>query len=139
VGYFGYEMKYESLAKSESPQQHSSLPDAYLLFVDRMLVIDHQLNDIYVIALMPGTENEDWLQSTIAEIQRLDVLVTPSTVAVNTHSHSPLSIHLRADYETYTGNFECPYGTCINCFCSLQHKSTSVYNKSRWARATSCA
>jgi para-aminobenzoate synthetase len=108
VGYFGYEMKYESLAKSESPQQHSSLPDAYLLFVDRMLVIDHQLNDIYVIALMPGTEIEDWLQSTIAEIQRLDVLVTPSTVAVNTHSHSPRSIHLRADYETYTAQInEC--------------------------------
>ncbi len=100
VGYFGYEMKYESLATSSNLQQTSTLPDAYLLFADRIVAIDHQLNDIYVVALSFSAENEAWLHSTLAQIQQLDDSAT--SASVSGASKSSLTVSLRADYGTYT-------------------------------------
>lgn len=102
VGYFGYEMKHEALAAPDTPQQISSLPDAYLLFADRLVVIDHQLNDIYVVALISGASNEDWMHSTLIQIQQLDVVELSSNTP-NARAQLPLRIQLHSDYETYTG------------------------------------
>ncbi|CAM6088567.1 unnamed protein product [Calypogeia fissa] len=49
VGYLGYELKVECGA--ESNQQKSAMPDAGMFLADRVVVIDHSNDDVYVLAL----------------------------------------------------------------------------------------
>jgi para-aminobenzoate synthetase len=58
VGYLGYELKAECGPKVSSgdgaprgEQARATLPDAYLVFADRALVVDHQAGTTYLLAL----------------------------------------------------------------------------------------
>jgi para-aminobenzoate synthetase len=64
VGYLGYELKGDCGA--ETPHR-SELPDAALLFCDRMLAIDHQEGSGYLLALATGATEDSarrWLGDT---------------------------------------------------------------------------
>ncbi len=49
VGYFGYELKSETL--NVQNKHISDLPDAQFLFLDRIIVFDHKENEMYLVAL----------------------------------------------------------------------------------------
>lgn len=64
VGYIGYEMK-ELTEKVPGPP--SPFPDACLLFCDRAIVIDHEENRIWLLALSDASTRENaetWLNET---------------------------------------------------------------------------
>jgi para-aminobenzoate synthetase len=64
AGYLGYEVK----ADCGSPNAHSSpLPDAVLVFADRLLAFDHEMNHTYLLCLHEkGGERQvnEWLAAT---------------------------------------------------------------------------
>ena len=51
VGYLGYEMRME--CDSPHPRHASPIPDAAMYFADRVVAVDHDNNDVYVLALVP--------------------------------------------------------------------------------------
>ncbi|MFI9643465.1 aminodeoxychorismate synthase component I [Micromonospora sp. NPDC051925] len=64
VGYLGYELKAETIGE---PAHRSAHPDAALLFVDRLIVLDHQDRCCYLLALeRPGRDTgaRAWLADT---------------------------------------------------------------------------
>lgn len=71
VGYLGYELKAETVGDQT---YRSPYPDAALLFVDRMIVLDHRERCCYLLA-MSSSEIEssahDWLRSTAEQIESL--------------------------------------------------------------------
>jgi para-aminobenzoate synthetase len=74
VGYLGYELK-EDCGAVKGPR--SPLPDAQLLFVDRMIAFDHEQGAAYVLALAApgGTEEADrWLDDTEQRLRALSRL-----------------------------------------------------------------
>jgi para-aminobenzoate synthetase len=74
AGYLGYELKAECGA---SRAHSSSLPDAALVFADRIIAFDHELGHVYLLSLnQPETEKatEDWLSAT--ESRLLSVAAT---------------------------------------------------------------
>lgn len=95
-------MKNESLTTSSNSLHVSTLPDAYLLFADRMVVVDHQTNDIYIVAFSSQPDDEAWLHSTLHEIQRLDVSLSNSSASVSVIPKVLLNVRLIADYNAYT-------------------------------------
>ncbi|MCY7753055.1 aminodeoxychorismate synthase component I [Bacillus haynesii] len=63
VGYIGYELKAETCG---SRRYQSEIPDAALLFVDRMLVFDHLEQEAYLLCLATGDEDKqalNWLNT----------------------------------------------------------------------------
>lgn len=57
VGFFGYELKRDMQGVRSRNEHKSSVPDAWLVFADRLLLIDHETNEIFLIALVPvGSE-----------------------------------------------------------------------------------
>ena len=64
VGYFGYELKSECGAPAT---QTSATPDAFWLRADRMIVVDHDLGQTWVLAI----EDSDWVAGTAARIAGL--------------------------------------------------------------------
>ncbi|HEU0090247.1 MAG TPA: aminodeoxychorismate synthase component I [Pseudonocardiaceae bacterium] len=71
VGYLGYELKAEAGGR---PAHQAELPDAALLFVDRMLVLDHVAQVSYLLALTAGDDQADavrWLDELSARLRRL--------------------------------------------------------------------
>ena len=60
VGYLGYELKSETMQVQN--QHHSTVPDAQFIFLDRLLVFDHQEKKTYLVALTE--ENRSWLTDT---------------------------------------------------------------------------
>ncbi|EGF83471.1 hypothetical protein BATDEDRAFT_34218 [Batrachochytrium dendrobatidis JAM81] len=107
VGYFGYEMKAESLRphtakhdglnkfKTESAKH---VPDAAFIFSDRIIVYDHQEQNMYLIALARKDDlkmrqtQQDWLQQLHHTLTELAVPkqnhVTETRLASNTQSCS---------------------------------------------------
>ena len=51
VGYLGYELKADCGAAAA---HEAELPDAFLLLADRLVVIDHELEQTHVLALSDG-------------------------------------------------------------------------------------
>jgi para-aminobenzoate synthetase len=79
VGYLGYELK----ADCGGANAHAAPgPDAAWLLADRLLVVDHELGDVWLLALTPAAagdaENnvaaQHWLDSTAGRVQRLAAL-----------------------------------------------------------------
>ncbi|MCL1886721.1 MAG: aminodeoxychorismate synthase [Betaproteobacteria bacterium] len=71
AGYIGYEMK--SLTEAV-PSHASALPDACLLFCDRALVIDHEENSIWLLALASAScrkTPQEWLSKTAGQLASL--------------------------------------------------------------------
>jgi para-aminobenzoate synthetase len=95
VGYFGYEMKCETLAthptNASSADPHtafntltaSTTPDAAFIFADRFLAFDHELREVYMVALdLPLMQKEldgrqairrvsDWFESISSQLKQL--------------------------------------------------------------------
>ncbi|MDL2283729.1 aminodeoxychorismate synthase [Oxalobacter sp. OttesenSCG-928-P03] len=69
IGYIGYEMKALSETVTGPP---SSTPDACLVFCDRALVIDHEKNDIWLLALSSSSCQDaarTWLEKTAEKLR----------------------------------------------------------------------
>jgi para-aminobenzoate synthetase len=102
VGYVGYELKAETCGSSAHT---SEIPDAALLFADRMLVLDHVERAAYLLCLSSGDESSAhaWLDATERRLR--DLPAAPSsfgdaTVLTNVPAHAPL-VDLRHDRQTY--------------------------------------
>lgn len=71
VGYLGYELKAECGGESA---HRSPYPDAGMIFADRAIVFDHELSEIYLLALVDNgdtasaTEWFDQMQHTLNEL-----------------------------------------------------------------------
>ncbi|TDB78460.1 aminodeoxychorismate synthase component I [Micromonospora sp. KC723] len=106
VGYLGYELK----AEAGGDQAHNaSTPDAALLFVDRMLALDHRTHRSYLLTLAqpddPGPA-ESWLSDTAARLATLpEQLTLDETAPVHgstfTDAATGLGIELRHSKHGY--------------------------------------
>ena len=80
VGYFGYEMYFESLPKCDWLKKNSPQPDAFFMFADTFLILENQqiivgalhsgAIDKFNIHLKSQTEAESWIQETISKLSR---------------------------------------------------------------------
>lgn len=70
VGYFGYELKGDL----GSPNAHrADTPDAYWIFADRLIAVDHRDRKTHLVALTDGSEvsdraAQDWLHSVAEQL-----------------------------------------------------------------------
>jgi para-aminobenzoate synthetase len=71
AGYFGYELKAEC---GGTLVHRSALPDAALVFCDRLIAFDHDERRVHLLALVDGTDAEEWLADTG---HRLEALAAP--------------------------------------------------------------
>jgi para-aminobenzoate synthetase len=101
VGYLGYELK----AECGSPNGHRSpLPDAMLLFADRLIAYDHQRNEAHVVALTDAGGREQarsWAETVAERLRRV-----PPCGAVALPQGGSSSFHLRRAPEDYLGDIE---------------------------------
>ena len=104
VGYLGYELKAECGGERSHHSPHS---DAGMIFADRAVVFDHELREIYLLALVDNgdtasaTEWFDQTQRTLAELTEPVPGVLGGTV---TPAESPGTLDeqgLRHDRERY--------------------------------------
>lgn len=73
VGYFGYELKAETGGRAA---HRSTRPDAWLIFADRAVVIEHATHAVYAVALhTPSTlaEQQEWCADVEAVVKGLRV------------------------------------------------------------------
>ncbi|MGB5951847.1 MAG: aminodeoxychorismate synthase component I [Ornithinimicrobium sp.] len=113
VGYFGYELKAETDAAVSNKHQ-AQTPDAWLMFADRAVVIDHATRDVYALAVLNdevAAEQESWINSVAALVHELSsahdvepVVPAPTTIAaVSTESQDAVvgaaARHTAADYQ----------------------------------------
>ncbi|NUS44001.1 MAG: aminodeoxychorismate synthase component I [Mycobacteriaceae bacterium] len=86
VGYFGYELHTES--GSSVPRRVAPTPDAYWLFCDRFLAVDHLERRTWLVALAidAGTQAAAaaWLESTAAALEPVAGQSDPLVVADDT-------------------------------------------------------
>lgn len=70
VGFLGYELKEDLFGANVHT---SRTPDAAMLFVDRAVVIDHQLNQCHVLALAAPEDHavDDWVEAISRRIESL--------------------------------------------------------------------
>lgn len=100
VGYVGYEMKKECGARAPHP---SPVPDAQLLFADRLVVLDHQERCSYLVCIdRPEQEARafDWLHAIQRRLEELADAPPPSRMRPNGASPAP-SFHLRDARDVY--------------------------------------
>jgi para-aminobenzoate synthetase len=76
VGYLGYELKAECGARGV---HRSPLPDAQLLFADRVVVYDHLSGEAHVLCLTPPSAggSPDWLERTARRLRMLRAPAPP--------------------------------------------------------------
>ncbi|WP_017654322.1 aminodeoxychorismate synthase component I [Fortiea contorta] len=105
VGYFGYELK----AECGSQFHHSSsLPDAMFLLADRMIVIDHQEQSVYLLCLIQQgqtTAAEAWFEWIRQQIDHLP----PLSPIVPLKKDTPVIFRLSRSQQTYLSDIE----TCL--------------------------
>lgn len=98
VGYLGYELK----AECDGDLAHRSPdPDAFLIFVDRAVVFDHDTGEVYLLALAPAAGDaatHRWLDETEARLGEL-VGEPPSEPAAP--RTGGCDIRLRHDRDSY--------------------------------------
>ncbi|WP_251069929.1 gamma-glutamyl-gamma-aminobutyrate hydrolase family protein [Streptomyces sp. ISL-96] len=78
VGYLGYELKAETIGDDVYRSDH---PDAALVFVDRMIVLDHRERRTYVLCLAPhghDRASDSWLDDTAARLTELTARGVPA-------------------------------------------------------------
>ena len=111
VGYLGYELKAES---GGSAAHTADEPDAAFLLADRLLVLDHQEQECFLLALVEGgpddevdDEVEPWLERTADRLRRLPAAGARPTrpgragVGVGMDSVQAPPIELRHDTPEY--------------------------------------
>jgi para-aminobenzoate synthetase len=97
VGYFGYELKRECGAGFA---YKSDTPDAYFLFADRLIAIDHLAAVTYLVCLAPvgdsADQSECWFDSIEAHLRRIAAAgrcasapARPEIALARRYQHSP--------------------------------------------------
>jgi para-aminobenzoate synthetase len=82
VGYFGYELKAEFGAALKHP---STLPDAMFMLADRMIVVDHQEKEVYLLCLIQSGQTTsaaawfEWIQQQLNHLPALSRIEQPET------------------------------------------------------------
>ncbi|GIF09362.1 aminodeoxychorismate synthase component I [Actinoplanes siamensis] len=74
VGYLGYELKAETGGRAA---HQADVPDAALVFADRMLALDHQAGHAYLLCLTSAGERtaaEEWLSRTEEVLRSLPIM-----------------------------------------------------------------
>ncbi len=105
VGYFGYELKAECGYKLNYP---SALPDAMFLLADRMIVIDHQEQTLYLLCLIHQGQTaraEDWFEWITQQINHLP----PLSPIVPLKAQTPVIFQLSRSKRTYLDDIQ----TCL--------------------------
>jgi para-aminobenzoate synthetase len=105
VGYLGYECKADCGA---ADAHRAELPDAVLMLADRIVAIDHELDETHVLAVADGDGAEAgaarrWIDATTAALGRLPVLDEPQ---LSDDEHAPLELRLRRGREHHLANVE---------------------------------
>ena len=105
VGYLGYELKADCGAVAAHEAQ---LPDAFVLLADRLVVIDHAMEQTHVLALSDGCADgvanaEAWLSATAARLDDLPALDEPLMLD---HAETALAFAPRRGREHYLANIE---------------------------------
>jgi para-aminobenzoate synthetase len=100
AGYFGYELK----ADVEGSDAHrSTLPDAFFVFADRMIAIDHVEGATYVLALCERGETEGadrWISETALRLAALPPITAPEWSEVATEG-DPVRFRLARSHRQY--------------------------------------
>ncbi|MGA3362385.1 MAG: aminodeoxychorismate synthase component I [Solirubrobacteraceae bacterium] len=81
VGYLGYELKAEC---GGALVHRSPLPDAVLLFADRLIAYDHATDEAHVIALSTRADREEaasWAQRTARRLRTIPAPAPPAPTA----------------------------------------------------------
>lgn len=106
VGYLGYEMK----AESGGGQPHrSGLPDAAFVLADRLLVFDHQEEQMYLASFAPVKEKElaeQWFEEIEERLSRIsalspDATAVPAASAAAEGGEEPLIFKLHQSHDQY--------------------------------------
>ena len=105
VGYLGYELKADCGAAAA---HEAELPDAFVLLADRLVVVDHALEQTHVLALSGGGDDgvasaEAWVAATAAALDDLPPLAEPP---LRDRADEALSFALRRGREHYLANIE---------------------------------
>jgi para-aminobenzoate synthetase len=142
VGYVGYEMKKECGARSPHA---SPVPDAQLLFADRLVVLDHQEHCTYLVCIdLPeqAARAGDWLHATQRRLEELANAPPPARTRPNGSSVAP-SFHLRDVRDAYVEKIEAcreligqgeTYEVCLTnkMFSSARPDPMALYEELRW-------
>jgi para-aminobenzoate synthetase len=102
AGYFGYELKAELGGERV---HRSPLPDATLLFCDRVIAFDHHKQRVHLVALADpagAPVAEAWLAATEAELEAIAARPRPTVPAAR--AAAPLRFTAREDREAYLAN-----------------------------------
>ena len=102
AGYFGYELKAELGGELV---HRSPLPDATLLFCDRVIAFDHHKQRVHLVALADADgapAAEAWLAAT--EARARGDRQPPALAAPPAPAHAPLRFVAREDREAYLAN-----------------------------------
>ena len=105
VGYLGYELKADCGARDAHAAE---LPDAFLLLADRIVAIDHELEQTHLLALGDGTPGEAaaaaaWIDATAAALDDLPALGEPPMLD---HGQAALEFIPSRGREHYMANVE---------------------------------
>jgi anthranilate/para-aminobenzoate synthase component I len=103
-GYVGY-LGYELMATTEKVDGHpSALPDAFMLFSDRFIAIDHVKSKIYAIALHKGDSSDAkrWIATVIERLESL--ASTPAPARAEICQPKTVEEHLVHDRDRYLAN-----------------------------------
>jgi para-aminobenzoate synthetase len=105
AGYLGYELK----ADCEGSDAHSStMPDAFLVFADRMIAFDHLEGATYVLGICPRAEPEEtdrWIAETALRLAALPPIADPEWSEVATE-RDPVHFHLARSHVQYLEDIE---------------------------------
>lgn len=96
VGYFGYELK-RNMEGVHSNEHSSELPDAWLVFADRIVLFDHQRDEILLVALVPNHSHcqddeklaYDWFNSMKTKLKSLTPRQQETIIVDNSNENVP--------------------------------------------------
>lgn len=102
VGYLGYELKADTQGEIAN---HSENYDASLLFVDKMVVIDHKEKELYILGLYLDDEEAEirnWALDVKRKLSEIEDVSNPSIDKVlNTVPDNNLKVEMRHSREEY--------------------------------------
>jgi para-aminobenzoate synthetase len=126
VGYFGYELKADC---DGSLVHRSSMPDAQLLFADRLIVLDHVESCAYLLCLTDAANEAGgvrWLDETERRLAQLPDEPQDEPVLAPLRDE-PIGFTLSRDYETYLDDIR----RCKECLYEGESYEICLTNKVR--------
>ncbi|WP_431916244.1 aminodeoxychorismate synthase component I [Micromonospora wenchangensis] len=103
VGYFGYELKGDLGAAGP---HRADTPDAYWIFADRFVAVDHRDRQTYLVALSDGSEGSDdaaldWVETVAEQLTAIPEAGPVTPLAPPPVDTSSLVASLERDREQY--------------------------------------